>query len=139
MPFDYRNFQQKHRRYRGSKGNRHPPNYHAKGKQSIQQKNKYSTLFSSSFILNYYYPKLFLLLICYAILSRFIAVNLWINGKLKAFKAPNQSCRSRFLFLESYDLVNLQFFCFTMCFKLSTHSNKNVTLRFTNSLSMTNG
>ena len=49
MPFDYRNFQQKHRRYRGSKGNRQPPNYHSKGKQSIQQKNKYSILFSSNY------------------------------------------------------------------------------------------
>lgn len=49
MPFDYRNFQQKKRRYRANKGNRQHNNYHVKGKQSMQQKNKYAVLFSTNY------------------------------------------------------------------------------------------
>ena len=47
MPFDYRNFQQKSRRHKSGKGHQKPANYHATGKQSIRQKNKYSMLRSS--------------------------------------------------------------------------------------------
>ena len=47
MPFDYRNFQQKSRRYKSGKGHQKQSNYHAKGKQSIHQKNKYPILCSS--------------------------------------------------------------------------------------------
>ena len=47
MPFDYRNFQQKSRRYKSGKGHQKQPNYHAKGKHSIHQKNKYSILRNS--------------------------------------------------------------------------------------------
>ena len=42
MPFDYRNSQQKRRRYKSGKGHKKQSNYHVKGKQSIHQKNKYS-------------------------------------------------------------------------------------------------
>ena len=44
MPFDYRNSQQKSRRYKSGKGHKKQSNYHVKGKQSIHQKNKYSIL-----------------------------------------------------------------------------------------------
>ena len=50
MPFDYRNFQQKKRRPKRSKGSHNHRNYHVKGKHCIHQKNRYSILFSTKYI-----------------------------------------------------------------------------------------
>ena len=44
MTYDYRNFQQKSRRFKSGKGHRKQSNYHVKGKHSIQHKNKYLIL-----------------------------------------------------------------------------------------------
>ena len=60
MPFDYRNFQQKSRRYKSGKGHHKQSNYHTKGKQSIRQKNKYTILrnYKRSHQRNYNYNKI---------------------------------------------------------------------------------